>query len=172
MRMCDFDKEVQSMNQWMDDSEKLVHSLRVGMDPKEVTKKVQEIKVSLLIKLIKQQTYTCLANDQSGSGWIDDFSNWNTLTKIIDVVRLLILNSATLSAAQRIEWQAAKPPPWEAVQDWMLRCYFILKDNQFDCCTFPAYRSPHLPTLQEETQMNTYTVRWWKMILKYIRNWW
>jgi len=44
MRMCDFDKEVQSMNQWMDDSEKLVHSLHVGMDPKEVTKKVQEIK--------------------------------------------------------------------------------------------------------------------------------
>ena len=54
--MCDFDKEVQSMNQWMDDSEKLVHSLRVGMDPKEVTKKVQEIKVSLLINLIKLQT--------------------------------------------------------------------------------------------------------------------
>ena len=45
--MRDFDGQVQSMNQWINDSEKLVNSLRVGMDPDEVSKRIQEIKVGL-----------------------------------------------------------------------------------------------------------------------------
>ena len=45
--MRDFDGQVQSMNQWINDSEKLVNSLRVGMDPDEVSKRIQEIKVDL-----------------------------------------------------------------------------------------------------------------------------
>ena len=45
MKSCDFDREVQSMNQWMGDTEKLVNSLHVRMDPNEVTKRVQQIKV-------------------------------------------------------------------------------------------------------------------------------
>lgn len=36
------------MNQWMGDSEKLVKSLHVRMDPNEVSKRVKQIKVSLL----------------------------------------------------------------------------------------------------------------------------
>ena len=45
--MRDFDGQVQSMNQWINDSEKLVNSLRVGMDPDEVSKRIQEVKVGL-----------------------------------------------------------------------------------------------------------------------------
>lgn len=45
--MRDFDGQVQSMNQWINDSEKLVNSLCVGMDPDEVSKRIQEIKVDL-----------------------------------------------------------------------------------------------------------------------------
>ena len=45
--MRDFNGQVQSMNQWINDSEKLVNSLRVGMDPDEVSKRIQEIKVGL-----------------------------------------------------------------------------------------------------------------------------
>ena len=45
MKSCEFDREVQSMNQWMGDTEKLVNSLHVRMDPNEVTKRVQQIKV-------------------------------------------------------------------------------------------------------------------------------
>ena len=45
--MRDFDGQVQSMNQWINDSEKLVNSLRVGMDPDEVSKRIQEVKVRL-----------------------------------------------------------------------------------------------------------------------------
>lgn len=45
MKMTDFDTEVQSMNRWMNDSKKLVNSLHVGMDPNEVSKRVQQIKV-------------------------------------------------------------------------------------------------------------------------------
>ena len=48
MKVGNFDREVQSMNQWIADSEKLVNSLHVGMDPKEVSKRVQQIKVGLL----------------------------------------------------------------------------------------------------------------------------
>lgn len=44
--MKDFDGGVQSMNLWMNDTEKLVNSLHVGMDPNEVSKRVQQIKVS------------------------------------------------------------------------------------------------------------------------------
>ena len=45
--MRDFNGQVQSMNQWINDSEKLVNSLRVGMDPDEVSKRIQEVKVGL-----------------------------------------------------------------------------------------------------------------------------
>lgn len=45
MKMNDFDTQVQSMNRWMNDTEKLVNSLHVGMDPNEVSKRVREIKV-------------------------------------------------------------------------------------------------------------------------------
>ena len=45
--MRDFNGQVQSMNQWINDSEKLVNSLRVGMDPDEVSKRIQEVKVRL-----------------------------------------------------------------------------------------------------------------------------
>ena len=48
MKMTDFDAQVQSMNRWMNDSEKLVNSLHVGMDPNEVSKRVQQIKVGEL----------------------------------------------------------------------------------------------------------------------------
>lgn len=44
-KMRDFDGQVQSMNQWINDSEKLVNSLRVGMDPDEVSKRIQEMKI-------------------------------------------------------------------------------------------------------------------------------
>ena len=47
MKMSDFDGHVQSMNRWMNDTEKLVNSLHVGMDPSEVSKRIQEIKVGL-----------------------------------------------------------------------------------------------------------------------------
>ena len=46
MKMTDFDAQVQSMNRWMNDSEKLINSLHVGMDPNEVSKRIQQIKVS------------------------------------------------------------------------------------------------------------------------------
>ena len=42
------------MNQWMTDSQKLVNSLHVEMDPKEVTRTVQQIKVGLLCKSISK----------------------------------------------------------------------------------------------------------------------
>lgn len=45
MKMNDFDAKVQSMNRWMDDSEKLINSLHVEMDPNEVSKTVQQIKM-------------------------------------------------------------------------------------------------------------------------------
>lgn len=45
MKMSDFDGHVQSMNRWMNDTEKLVNSLHVGMDPSEVSKRIQEIKI-------------------------------------------------------------------------------------------------------------------------------
>lgn len=48
MKMNDFDAKVQSMNRWMDDSEKLINSLHVEMDPNEVSKRVQQIKVGQL----------------------------------------------------------------------------------------------------------------------------
>ncbi|KAM7433938.1 hypothetical protein ABFA07_015914 [Porites harrisoni] len=44
VKTINFDREVQLMNQWMTDSQKLVNSLHVEMDPKEVTGTVQEIK--------------------------------------------------------------------------------------------------------------------------------
>jgi len=46
--MTDFDAHVQSMNSWMNDTEKLINSLHVGMDPIEVSKRVQQIKVGEL----------------------------------------------------------------------------------------------------------------------------
>ncbi|PFX29130.1 hypothetical protein AWC38_SpisGene6104 [Stylophora pistillata] len=45
MKMSDFDGHVQSMNRWMNDTEKLVNSLHVGMEPSEVSKRIQEIKI-------------------------------------------------------------------------------------------------------------------------------
>lgn len=45
MKMNDFDTQVQSMNRWINDTEKLVNALHVGMDPNEVSKRVREIKV-------------------------------------------------------------------------------------------------------------------------------
>ena len=48
MKTTDFDAQVQSMNRWMKDSEKLVDSLHEGMDPNEVSKRVQQIKVGKL----------------------------------------------------------------------------------------------------------------------------
>ena len=48
MKVTDFDAQVQSMNRWMYDSEKLINSLHVGMDPNEVSKRVQQIKVGEL----------------------------------------------------------------------------------------------------------------------------
>lgn len=48
VKTTNFDREVQLMNQWMTDSQKLVNSLHVEMDPKEVTGTVQQIKVGLL----------------------------------------------------------------------------------------------------------------------------
>lgn len=47
-KMSDFDSQVQSMNRWMNDTEKIVNSLHVGMDPNEVAKRVQQIKVGNL----------------------------------------------------------------------------------------------------------------------------
>jgi len=46
--MTDFDAQVQSMDHWMNDSEKVINSLHVGMDPNEVSKRVQQIKVGEL----------------------------------------------------------------------------------------------------------------------------
>ena len=43
------------MNQWMTDSQKLVNSLHVEMDPKEVTGTVQQIKVGLLCTSISKK---------------------------------------------------------------------------------------------------------------------
>lgn len=48
MKVTDFDGQVQSMNRWMNDSEKLINSLHVGMDPNDVSKRVQQIKVGEL----------------------------------------------------------------------------------------------------------------------------
>lgn len=48
LKMTDFDAHVQSMNSWMNDTEKLINSLHVGMDPIEVSKRVQQIKVGEL----------------------------------------------------------------------------------------------------------------------------
>ena len=48
MKVTDFDAQVQSINRWMNDSEKLINSLHVGMDPNEVSKRVQQIKVGEL----------------------------------------------------------------------------------------------------------------------------
>lgn len=48
VKTTNFDREVQLMNKWMTDSQKLVNSLHVEMDPKEVTGTVQQIKVGLL----------------------------------------------------------------------------------------------------------------------------
>jgi len=45
LKMTDFDAHVQSMNSWMNDTEKLINSLHVGMDPIEVSKRVQQIKM-------------------------------------------------------------------------------------------------------------------------------
>lgn len=45
MKVTDFDAQVQSMNRWMNDSEQLINSLHVGMDPNEVSNRVQQIKV-------------------------------------------------------------------------------------------------------------------------------
>ena len=52
VKTINFDREVQLMNQWMTDSQKLVNSLHVEMDPKDVTRTVQQIKVGLLCKSI------------------------------------------------------------------------------------------------------------------------
>ena len=52
VKTINFDREVQLMNQWMTDSQKLVNSLLVEMDPKDVTRTVQQIKVGLLCKSI------------------------------------------------------------------------------------------------------------------------
>ena len=54
VKTTNFDREVQFMNQWMTDSQKLVNSLHVEMDPKEVTRTVQQIKVGLLCKSISK----------------------------------------------------------------------------------------------------------------------
>ena len=42
------------MNQWMTESQKLVNSLHMEMDPKEVTGTVQQIKVGLLCKSVSK----------------------------------------------------------------------------------------------------------------------
>ena len=54
VKTTNFDREVQFMNQWITDSQKLVNSLHVEMDPKEVTRTVQQIKVGLLCKSISK----------------------------------------------------------------------------------------------------------------------
>ena len=54
VKTTNFDREVQLMNQWMTDSQKLVTSLHVEMDPKEVTETVQQIKVGLLYTSISK----------------------------------------------------------------------------------------------------------------------
>lgn len=55
VKTTNFDREVQLMNQWMTDSQKLVNSLHVEMDPKEVTGTVQQIKVGLLCTSISKK---------------------------------------------------------------------------------------------------------------------
>lgn len=54
VKTTNFDREVQLMNKWMTDSQKLVNSLHVEMDPKEVTGTVQQIKVGLLCTSISK----------------------------------------------------------------------------------------------------------------------
>ena len=54
VKTTNFDREVQLMNRWMTDSQKLVNSLHVEMDPKEVTGTVQQIKVGLLCTSISK----------------------------------------------------------------------------------------------------------------------
>lgn len=54
VKTTNFDREVQLMNQWMTGSQKLVNSLHVEMDPKEVTGTVQQIKVGLLCTSISK----------------------------------------------------------------------------------------------------------------------
>lgn len=56
MKMNDFDAKVQSMNRWMDDSEKLINSRHVEMDPNEVTKRVLQIKVGQLCRRRKRNS--------------------------------------------------------------------------------------------------------------------
>ena len=64
MKMNDFDTQVQSMNRWMNDTEKLVNSLHVGMDPNEVSKRVQEIKVCDLILYPKTSSLMNISDRQ------------------------------------------------------------------------------------------------------------
>ena len=47
-KIKDFKKESKSMNDWMDETERLVKSLSVDMDPKKATKIQQKINVSTL----------------------------------------------------------------------------------------------------------------------------
>jgi hypothetical protein len=45
--MKEFKKESKSMNDWMDETEKLVNSLSVNMDPKKATRVQDKINVSI-----------------------------------------------------------------------------------------------------------------------------
>ena len=53
------------MNLWMNDTEKLVNSLHVGMDPNEVSKRVQQIKVSDLRDAITRTPSPMKISDQT-----------------------------------------------------------------------------------------------------------
>ena len=52
--MNEFKKESKAMNDWMDETERLVKSLNVDMDPKKATKIQQKINVSVWCRIDRE----------------------------------------------------------------------------------------------------------------------
>ena len=63
-KLTEFHSEMDTTNEWMDDTEKLLKSFNVGMDPEEATKLQEKTEVSYCVQYWLFATRLCWGTEQ------------------------------------------------------------------------------------------------------------